>query len=59
MKSVPGDISGTVPTSSATRFEPALGELREHCFKGMTQLGDMSDEERREWYIKNGNFFIE
>jgi hypothetical protein len=37
----------------------ALGELREHCFKGMTQLGDMSDEERREWYIKNGNFFIE
>jgi hypothetical protein len=37
----------------------ALGELREHCFEGMAQLGDMSDEERREWYIKNGNFFIE
>jgi len=25
----------------------------------MAQLGDMSDEERREWFIKNDNFFIE
>jgi hypothetical protein len=46
-------------TSSATRFEPALGELREHCFEGMAQFGDMSGEERREWFIKYGNFFIE
>jgi hypothetical protein len=59
MKTVPGGISGTVPTSSATRFEPALGELREHCFEGMAQFGDMSGEKRREWFIRNGNFFIE
>ena len=58
MKTVPGDISGTVPTSSATRFEPALGELRE-LIRGDGAVGDMSDEERREWFIKNGNFFIE
>jgi hypothetical protein len=25
----------------------------------MAQLGEMSDEERREWFIKNDNFFIE
>jgi hypothetical protein len=59
MKTVPDDISGTVATSSATRFESALGELREHCFEGMAQFGDMSGEERREWFIKYGNFFIE
>jgi hypothetical protein len=45
------------PTSILMPSAP--GELREHCFEGMAQLGDMSDEERREWFIKNGNFFIE
>ncbi|HXO58042.1 MAG TPA: hypothetical protein VN866_16110, partial [Mycobacterium sp.] len=37
----------------------ASGTPREHYFQGMEPLGDMSDEERREWFIKNGNFFIE
>jgi hypothetical protein len=35
------------------------GAPREHYFQGMAQLGDMSDEERRERFIKNDNFFIE
>jgi hypothetical protein len=37
----------------------ASGAPREHYFEGMAQLGDMSDEERRERFIKNDNFFIE
>jgi hypothetical protein len=37
----------------------ASGTPREHYFQGMEQLGDMSDEERREWFIKHYNFFIE
>jgi hypothetical protein len=45
------------PTSILMLSAP--GELREHCFEGMAQLGDMSDEERCEWFIKNDNFFIE
>ena len=36
----------------------APGTPREHYFEGMAQLGDMS-EERREWFIKSANFFIE
>jgi hypothetical protein len=35
------------------------GTPREHYVEGVAQVGDMSDEERREWFIKNGNFFIE
>jgi hypothetical protein len=38
---------------------PASGAPHEHYFEGMAQLGDMSDEERREWFIKNDNFFVE
>jgi hypothetical protein len=35
------------------------GTPREHYVEGVAQVGDMSDEERREWFIKNDNFFIE
>jgi len=38
---------------------PLPGTPRKHYFEGMAQLGDMSDEERHEWSIKNDNFFIE
>ena len=38
---------------------PAPGTPREHYFEGKAQLGDMSDEERREWFIKNDDFFTE
>ena len=37
----------------------APGAPREHYFEGLARLGDMSDDERREWFIKNGNFFID
>ena len=45
------------PTSILILSAP--GTPREHYFERMAQLGDMSDEERRERYIKNDNFFIE
>lgn len=37
----------------------ALHDADKRCFEGMAQLGDMSDEECREWFIKKDNFFIE
>jgi hypothetical protein len=45
------------PSSILMLFAP--GVPREHYFEGMAQLGDMTEEERREWFIKNDNFFIE
>ena len=35
------------------------GAPREHYFEDMAKLGDMTDEERREWFIANDDFFIE
>ena len=43
-----------VAYQSPTGMETALGE-----FSGMAPLGDMSDEERRQWFIENDIFFIE
>ena len=37
----------------------APGAPREHYFEGMAQLGDMTDEERRERFIANVNFFVD
>jgi hypothetical protein len=45
------------PTSILMLSAP--GTPQEHYVEGVAQLGDMSDEERREWFIKNDNFFIE
>ena len=58
----PGGIHGfrngaDEPASILMLFAP--GAPREHYFEGLPQLGDMTDEERREWFIKNDNFFIE
>ena len=58
----PGGIHGfrneaDAPTSILMLFAP--GAPREHYFEGMAQLGEMSDDERREWFFKNDNFFIE
>ena len=58
----PGGIHGfrneaDEPTSILMLFAP--GAPREHYFEGMAQLGDMTDEERREWFIANDNFFID
>ena len=58
----PGGIHGfrnesDAPTSLLMLFAP--GAPREHYFEGIAKLGEMTDEERREWLIKNGNYFIE
>jgi mannose-6-phosphate isomerase-like protein (cupin superfamily) len=58
----PGGIHGfrnesDAPTSILMLFAP--GAPREHYFEGMTQLHTLTDDERREWFIKNDNFFIE
>ena len=37
----------------------APGAPREAYFEGLAQLAELSDEERREWLIKNDNFFLE
>ena len=37
----------------------APGAPREHYFQCTAQLGEMSDEERREWFITNDDFSIE
>ena len=45
------------PASILMLFAP--GAPREHYFEGMTQLHTLTDEARREWFIKNDNFFLE
>jgi hypothetical protein len=37
----------------------APGAPREAYFEGFAHLADMTDEERREWFIKNDNYFLE
>ena len=58
----PGGIHGfrneaDAPTSILMLFAP--GAPREHYFEGFAQLADMTDEERKEWFVKNDNYFIE
>ena len=58
----PGGIHGfrneaDEPTSILMLFAP--GAPREAYFEGLAQLGDLTDEERAEWFIKNDNFFVE
>lgn len=58
----PGGIHGfrnaaDEPASILILFAP--GAPREHYFEGLGQLSDLTDEERREWFDKNDNFFVE
>jgi mannose-6-phosphate isomerase-like protein (cupin superfamily) len=58
----PGGIHGfrneaDAPTSILMLFAP--GAPREAYFEGFAQLADLTDDERREWFVKNDNFFIE
>ena len=58
----PGGIHGfrneaDEPTTILMLFAP--GAPRENYFEGMAKPGEISDDERREWFIKNDNFFIE
>ena len=57
----PGGIHGfrneaDEPASMLMLFAP--GAPREHYFEGLAQLGELTDDERREWFIKNDNFFV-
>lgn len=58
----PGGIHGfrnesDAPTSLLMLFAP--GAPREHYFEGLAQLADLTDDERREWFIRNDNFIVE
>ena len=58
----PGGIHGfrnesDEPTSILILFAP--GAPREHYFEGLPRLHELSEEERREWFIENDNFIIE
>ena len=57
----PGGVHGfrneaDEPASILMVFSP--GAPREHYFEGLSRLGDMTEEERREWFIANDNFFV-
>lgn len=58
----PGGVHGfrneaDAPTSLLMLFAP--GAPREHYFEGFAHLADLSDEERREWFVNNDNFFVD
>ena len=58
----PGGIHGfrneaDEPASILMLFAP--GAPREHYFEGMADLADLTDDERRESFIRHDSFFIE
>ena len=58
----PGGVHGfrneaDEPASTLMLFAP--GAPREAYFEGFAHLADMTDEERREWFVKNDNYFLE
>jgi len=57
----PGGIHGfrnesDAPASILILFAP--GAPREFYFEGLAKLGELSDEQRREFFIHNDNFFV-
>jgi mannose-6-phosphate isomerase-like protein (cupin superfamily) len=57
----PGGVHGfrneaDEPASILMLFAP--GAPREYYFEGLATLGDMTDEERREFFVKHDNFFV-
>jgi mannose-6-phosphate isomerase-like protein (cupin superfamily) len=58
----PGGIHGfrneaDAPASILMLFAP--GAPREHYFEGLAHLGELTDDERREWFIKNDNIIVD
>ncbi len=58
----PGGIHGfrneaDEPASLLMLFAP--GAPREHYFEGLAKLGELSDDERREWFIANDNHIVD
>ena len=57
----PGGIHGFrneagEPVSMLMLFAP--GAPREHYFEGLSQLGELTDNERNEWFFKNDNHWV-
>ncbi|MGE0219608.1 cupin domain-containing protein [Mycolicibacterium sp.] len=57
----PGGIHGfrndaDEPASVLMLFAP--GAPREQYFEGLAQLADLTDDERREWFVKHDNHFV-
>ena len=58
----PGGIHGFRNEADAPASHPdAVCSRRtpEAYFEGLAHLAELSDDERREWFIKNDNFFVE
>ncbi|KUH98132.1 cupin domain-containing protein [Mycobacterium sp. IS-3022] len=58
----PGGVHGfrneaDEPASLLMLFAP--GAPREAYFEGFSQLGELTDDERREWFIKHDNHWVE
>lgn len=58
----PGGIHGfrneaDEPASVLMLFAP--GAPREHYFEGLAKLGELTDDERQEWFIANDNYFVD
>jgi mannose-6-phosphate isomerase-like protein (cupin superfamily) len=58
----PGGIHGfrnvaDAPASILILFAP--GAPREAYFEGFAALAELSDEERKQWFVDNDNFFLE
>ena len=45
------------PASMLVLFAP--GAPRNQFFEGLTQLGELTDDQRREWFARHDNVFIE
>lgn len=44
------------PASILMLFAP--GAPREASFEGFAALADMTDDERRKWFVRHDNFFV-
>jgi mannose-6-phosphate isomerase-like protein (cupin superfamily) len=58
----PGGVHGfrnTADEAASILMLFAPGAPREHYFEGLARLGELTDDERREWFVANDNFFVE
>ncbi len=48
---------GDAPASILMLFAP--GAPREHYFEGLAKLGELTDDQRRQWFVANDDYFVE
>ena len=51
-------LEDTLPPATPVTEVGAPGAPREYYFEGLATLGELSDHERREFFIRNDNFFV-